>query len=310
MSDMITTDRAAAAAPRSLKRDNAAMTVLIYVIVFLIAFICVLPFLLMLSGSFMVEEDIRKFGFQLIPSRYTLYAYQMLFLFPSRVINGYRVSIIVTVLGTAGHLVVCSLCAYPLSLRSVRYRRIFQFFIIITMVFNGGMVSWYYICTRIFGLRNTIASMILPMLVSPFNIFLIRNYYMSLPEEMAESATIDGAGQFRIFWQIIIPLSTPVLAAVTLFISITYWNDWYTSLMLNDQPEYFSLSMVLRQIVSQIQFLRTNTYAAGMKELLDNLPSEGVKLATSIVTVGPIILVYPFIQKYFVKGIMVGAVKG
>ena len=291
-------------------RDNSAYTAIIYAAVIFFGLACVVPFILMLTGSFMVEDDIRRYGYQLIPRQFTKYAYDVLFLFPERVFSGYRVTAIATSTGMAAHLLICSLCAYPLSVRSVKYRRIFQVFILITLVLNGGMVSWYYVCTRILGLRNTLLSMILPLLVSPFNIFLIRNYYMSLPEEMAESATIDGAGQLRIFWQIIIPLSQPVLAAVALFISITYWNDWYNSLMLNDLPQFFSLQLILRTIVSQVQFLRSNTYAAGMKELIDSLPGEGVKLATAMITVGPIILIYPFLQKYFVKGIMIGAVKG
>jgi len=278
--------------------------------VLLFGLLCVIPFVLMFTGSFMVEAEIRRYGYQLIPKQLTLYSYEVLFIFPERVFSGYRVTLITTITGVAAHLIICSLCAYPLAVRAVKYRRIFQVFILITMVLNGGMVSWYYILTRVLGLRNTLLSMILPLLVSPFNIFLIRNYYMSLPDEMAESATIDGAGQLRIFWQIIIPLSQPVLAAVALFISITYWNDWYHSLMLNDLPQYFSLQLILRTIVSQVQFLRSNTVAAGMRELIDSLPGEGVKLATAMVTVGPIIMIYPFVQKYFVKGIMIGAVKG
>ena len=298
-----------AAALRS-HRDNRAYTAMIYGAVIFFALACVVPFILMLVGSFMVEDDIRRYGYQLIPTRLTTYAYEVLFIFPQRVFSGYRVTMITTSTGVLAHLLICSLCAYPLSVRSVKYRRIFQVYILITLVLNGGMVSWYYVCTRMLGLRNTIFSMILPLLVSPFNIFLIRSYYLNLPEEMAESATIDGAGQLRIFWQIIIPLSQPVLAAVALFISITYWNDWYNSLMLNDLPQYFSLQLILRTIVSQVQFLRSNVVAAGMKELIENLPGEGVKLATAMITVGPIILIYPFVQKYFVKGIMIGAVKG
>ena len=297
------------AAIRSNK-DNSVYTGIIYAIVIFFGLACVVPFLLMLTGSFMVEDDIRRYGYQLIPKQLTTFAYEVLFLFPGRVFSGYRVTLITTSSGVVAHLIICSLCAYPLAVKSVKYRRIFQVYILITLVLNGGMVSWYYVCTRMLGLRNTLLSMILPLLVSPFNIFLIRSYYMSLPEEMAESATIDGAGQLRIFWQIIIPLSQPVLAAVALFISITYWNDWYNSLMLNDLPQYFSLQLILRTIVSQVQFLRSNTVAAGMRELIDNLPGEGVKLATAMITVGPIIMIYPFVQKYFVKGIMIGAVKG
>ncbi len=293
-----------------ISRDNRFFTVLIYFFVCAFAFMCIFPFLLMVVGSFMVEDEIRRQGFKLIPNALTTFAYETLFRMPDRIVTGYQVSILVTIVGTIGHLFVCSLCGYPLSLKSVKYRRVFQVFIIITMVLNGGMVSWYYILTKVLGLRNTIWSMILPMLVSPFNIFLIRNYYMGLPEELAESATIDGAGQLRIYAQIIVPLSKPVIATVALFISIGYWNDWYNSLMLNDLPEYFSLQLILRSIISQISFLKSNTYASGMRELFDNMPGESVKCATAVVTVGPIILVYPFIQKYFVKGIMVGAVKG
>ena len=296
--------------PVHIKRDNRFFTALIYVIVIAFAIICVAPFLMMLGGSFMLEDDIRTYGYRIIPTNFSTFAYETLFMFPDRIINGYKNTVLVTIIGSFGHLIVCSLCGYPLAVKTVKYRRIFQVYIIITLVLSGGMVSWYYVCTKILKLRNSMFSMILPLLVSPFNIFLIRNYYMGLPEELAESATIDGAGQLRIYAQIILPLSKPVLATVTLFISINYWNDWYNSLMLNDLPEYFSLQLILRTVVSQIQFLRTNTYAAGMKELLENLPGEGVKLATAMVTVGPIIAIYPFIQKYFVKGITVGAVKG
>ncbi len=296
--------------PTHIVRDNRFFTALIYLICIAFGVLCITPFLLMLGGSFMLEADIRKYGYQIIPTTFSTYAYEILFMFPGRIASGYRVTTIVTVVGTIGHLIVCSLAGYPLAAKSVKYRRIFQVYIIITMVLNGGMVSWYYIMTKMLHLRNNIWTMILPMLVSPFNIYLIRNYYAGIPDEMAESATIDGAGQLRIFAQIILPLSKPVIATVALFISINYWNEWFNSMMLNDLPEYFSLQLILRSIVSQVQFLKSNTYASGMIELFDNLPGEGVKTATAMITVGPIIIVYPFIQKYFVKGIMVGAVKG
>jgi len=265
---------------------------------------------MLVGGSFTLEDEIRREGYKIIPNTFSLKAYETVFIFPGRLITGYKITIITTVAGTMLHLLVCTLAAYPLSLRQVKYRNIIQVYILITLVFNGGMVPWYYVCTRYLGLKNTIWSMILPMVANPFNIYLARNYFMSLPEELNESARIDGAGQLRIFFQIILPISTPIIATIGLFISLAYWNDWWNSIMLNDKPEFFSLQLVLRAIVSQVQFLRSNAAAAGYQELLKNMPSESVKLATAMLTAGPIILLYPFVQRYFVKGIMIGAVKG
>lgn len=293
-----------------IKRNTFLSTAIIYIVVAIVGLVCIAPFVMMLGSSFATEDEIRKEGYKLIPNTFTLEAYETLFTFPEKMIIGYKNTIISTVVGTILHVIICTLAAYPLSVRQLKYRRFFQTYILITMVLNGGMVSWYIICTRILGLKNTIWSLILPMLVSPFNVYLIRNYFMGLPEELRESGMVDGAGQMRIFFQIMLPLATPVLATVALFISIGYWNDWFNSLMLNDNSAYFSLQLVLKSIISQIQFMTTNSAAAGYRDVLNNMPSETVKLATAVVTVGPIIVVYPFIQKHFVKGITVGAVKG
>ncbi len=293
-----------------IRRNSLASTVLIYLVVGLIGFVSIAPFVMMVGSSFATEDEIRQEGYKLIPHTFTLEAYETLMIFPEKLVTGYKNTVISTVLGTILHVMICTLAAYPLSVRQLKYRRFFQTYILITMVLNGGMVSWYIICTRILGLKNSILSLIMPMLVSPFNVYLIRNYFMGLPEELRESGMVDGAGQLRIFFQIMLPLATPVLATVALFISIAYWNDWFNSLMLNDNPNYFSLQLVLKSIISQIQFMTTNSAAAGYQDILNNMPSETVKLATAVATVGPIIIVYPFIQKYFVKGITVGAVKG
>lgn len=293
-----------------IRRNSLVSTVAIYIIVALIGFACIAPFVMMVGSSFASEDEIRKEGYKFIPRQFTLEAYSTLMTFPEKIIIGYKNTVIATIVGTILHVIVCTLAAYPLSVRQLKYRKIFQTYILITMVLNGGMVSWYIVCTRMLGLKNSMLSLILPMLVSPFNVYLIRNYFMGLPEELRESGMVDGAGQMRIFFQIMLPLATPVLATVALFISISYWNDWFNSLMLNDNPNFFSLQLVLKSIISQIQFMTTNSAAAGYQDVLNNMPSETVKLATAVVTVGPIIAIYPFIQKYFVKGITVGAVKG
>ena len=293
-----------------IRRNSLVSTVAIYIVVALIGFACIAPFVMMVGSSFASEDEIRKEGYKFIPKQFTLEAYRTLMTFPEKIIIGYKNTVIATIVGTILHVIVCTLAAYPLSVRQLKYRKVFQTYILITMVLNGGMVSWYIVCTRMLGLKNSMLSLILPMLVSPFNVYLIRNYFMGLPEELRESGMVDGAGQLRIFFQIMLPLATPVLATVALFISISYWNDWFNSLMLNDNPNFFSLELVVKSIISQIQFMTTNSAAAGYQDVLNNMPSETVKLATAVVTVGPIIAIYPFIQKYFVKGITVGAVKG
>ena len=293
-----------------IRRNSLISTVIIYIVVAAIGFACIAPFVMMVGSSFASEDEIRKEGYKFIPKAFTLEAYKTLMTFPEKIVTGYKNTVIATIVGTILHVIVCTLAAYPLSVRQLKYRKIFQTYILITMVLNGGMVSWYIVCTRMLGLKNSMLSLILPMLVSPFNVYLIRNYFMGLPEELRESGMVDGAGQLRIFFQIMLPLATPVLATVALFISISYWNDWFNSLMLNDNPDFFSLQLVLKSIISQTQFMTTNSAAAGYQDVLNNMPSETVKLATAVVTVGPIIVIYPFIQKYFVKGITVGAVKG
>ena len=301
---------ASVAVKSRIRKNSLVSTVAIYLILGIIGLCCILPFLLMLGSSFTAEDEIRAEGYKLIPKHFSLEAYETIFVFPEKMITGYTNTVRSTIVGTLLHLLVCTMAGYPLAVRQLKLRRFFQAYILITMVLNGGMVSWYIVCTKLLGLRNTVWSMILPLVVSPFNIYLIRNYFLGLPEELRESGMVDGASQFRIFWQIMLPLATPVVATVALFISINYWNDWFNSLMLNDKSDYFSLQLILKSISSQVQFMTTNAAAAGYKDVLNSLPTEGVKLATTVVTVGPIILLYPFIQKYFVKGITVGAVKG
>lgn len=283
---------------------------LIYTAVILISLACLLPFLMVLGGSFELESEIRLEGYKIIPRTFSLEAYKLLFKSADLLINAYAISITVTVAGTVLSLLVCSLLAYCLSVRALKLRRALSVYVMITMLFNGGMVPWYIICTNVLHLKDTLWALILPMACNAWNVFLLRNYFISIPPELAESARIDGAHDLLIFFRIVLPLSKPVLATVGLMICLGYWNDWWLGLMLIDNETMKPLQLLLRSITSNIQFLK---YSKGggmqLKELL-TLPSEGIKLATCIVTIGPIIFVYPFVQKYFVSGIMLGAVKG
>ena len=283
---------------------------LIYIVTGVFALMCLIPFLLVLGGSFTDEQEIRSEGYKLIPKQFSLKAYQLLFLEPKFVINAYMVSVIVTIIGTAFGLMFSAMLAYPISLKRFRLRKALSLYVILTLLFNGGMVSWYIITVNFLRLKNNIFALIIPMLVNGFNVMLIRNYFETIPDEMHESAKIDGAGDIRTFFRIILPLSTPVLATVSLFIALGYWNDWWLGIMLIDNTELQPLQILLRSIVSNINFLKNSEEGARMIDPNRLIPAEGVKLATCIVTIGPIIFAYPFVQRYFVKGIMIGAVKG
>jgi putative aldouronate transport system permease protein len=284
--------------------------VFIYGSVLAFAFACLLPFLMVIGGSFTNELEIQAHGYQLIPHDVSLRAYHILFVQWRVLLDGYKISTIVTVAGTALSIMICSMLAYPMSLRRLKYRRVISVYAMLTLLFNGGMVPWYIVTVNYLHLKDSIPALIVPYLCNAFNVFLLRNYFQSLPEELYESAKIDGAGEATIFFSIVLRLSTPVLATVSLFIALTYWNDWYLGVMLIDNSKLQPLQLLLRSIVSNIMFLKSSDAAARMLSSSSLIPSEGIKLATCVVTIGPIVFLYPFVQRYFIKGIMIGAVKG
>lgn len=284
---------------------------LMYLIVLAFAIFCTLPFLLVLSSSFTDESSILKYGYNLIPRHFDTSAYHVLFLDASRIISGYKISIIVTVFGTFCSLLITSLLAYPIALKRLKYRKVINVFTLITILISGGIVPWYIVCVRYLHLQDSLLAMIVPYLCQAFNVFLLRSYFQTIPEEISESAKMDGAGEYAIFFRIMVPLSTPALATVGLFISLSYWNDWWLGLMLLNKVELQPLQLLLRTIQSNVQFLASSEQGAEIiKATGGRLPSEGIKMAICILTIGPIVFVYPFIQRFFIKGLMVGAVKG
>lgn len=292
------------------KRSKALSNLPIAIILLIFAMLCVLPFWLVLSGSLTSEAEIMSSGFGLFPKKIDFTAYKILMTNMSRILNGYKISLIVTVVGTTLTVVVVSLAAWPISQNRVKYHNALNFFVLFTMLFSGGMVPWFIVCRNMLHLTDTIWALILPYVANTWYIFLVRNYYRGIPDELVEAAKIDGAGEYRIFGQIIFPLSKPVLATIALFACLAYWNDWWLGIMLVDKVEMQPLQLLLRTITSNIQFLSTAGNANAVAVASSSIPSEAIKMATCIITIGPIILVYPFVQKYFVKGIMVGAVKG
>jgi putative aldouronate transport system permease protein len=282
----------------------------IIVVISLFSLSCLFPFVMVISGSLSTEKDIMDYGYTILPKSITFDSYRILLLGSNRIFDAYGISILVTVAGTALSLFVTSTGAYVMARRSFKYRNILSVYVIITMLFNGGLVPWYIICVRYLDLKDTLWALILPMLANAFNMFLIRNFMLSIPEDLHESAKMDGAGEFRIFTQLISPLALPVLATVGLFVALSYWNDWFLGLMFVDKQELQPLQLLLRTLVSNVEFLKSSSNAAAMQRISAQIPSESIKMALTVVTIGPIIFLYPFVQRFFVKGLMVGAVKG
>jgi putative aldouronate transport system permease protein len=274
------------------------------------ALACLYPFIMVISGSLTTRQAAATYGFTLVPREFSTEAYKILFSNSWAIINGYKVTLAVTFIGTAASILTNSMMAFALSQPSLPGKKALNIYVLITMLFNGGMVPWYIVCTRYLHLKDSLFALIIPMLAGAWNIFLIRNYFRSIPYDLYESAKIDGAGDFYAFIRIYVPLAKPVLATVLLFTALGYWNDWWLGLMLIEKQELQPLQMLLRAIISNIQFLQTMDSSPQMQLMMANIPGDGVRMALVVITTGPIIALYPFVQRYFVKGIMIGSVKG
>ncbi|GHU65272.1 sugar ABC transporter permease [Spirochaetia bacterium] len=277
-----------------------------YVIIAIVAAICAIPMVLVLSISLTSDRAIKRFGYQLIPKEFSIEAYKLIFQGNSSVIQSYFISISVTLLGTLLATAITAMAAYTLVNKNVRYRNSLAFFFFIPMIFSAGLVPWYMMCRNL-GLMNNFFSLLVPsLLFSPFNMFLCRNFMRGIPDSLMESAKLDGAQDYIIAFRIYFPLSAPVIATVALFYGVAYWNDWFNAIMLVNNNDLFPLQYMLLKIQSEIESLKRIQPGVPVR----NLPGESLKMATAILTIGPIIFLYPYLQKYFVKGLVIGGVKG
>jgi putative aldouronate transport system permease protein len=286
------------------------MDILIYIGIGVFSLMCIYPFLMVVSGSFSSQSSILHNGYRLIPDEWTLGSYEALFMNSGSIGRAYSVTIFVTVAGTLLSLFVNSSMGFVLSRKSIRHRKLMNMLVLIPILFTGGMVPWYIVCVVYLDLKDTIQALILPMVANGWYILLIRNFFMSIPDDMFDSAHIDGAHEYTILFRIYYPLAKPVMATVGLFVALAYWNDWWLGMMLVDKQSIQPLQILLYSIISNIQFLKTMNNSPEMQALWSSVPTEGLRMAMVVITIGPMILLYPFLQKYFVKGIMVGAVKG
>ena len=276
----------------------------------LFALACLLPFVLMIVGSFTDNGEVIREGYSLFPKKWSTAAYDMLFSYPDNIIRAYRNTIIQTVAGTAISLFCISMTGYVLSRQDFQSRNIIAFFFYFTMLFGGGLIPWYIVMKQVLGLENTLWAIMVPSFFSAYNIFLMRNFIkQGVPTELIECSKLDGAGDMRIYLQIVLPLSLPSLATIGLFVALGLWNDWYLCMLFITDSEKQSLQYYLYSMLNSAKALREIQSRSGI--VLDvDLPSETSKLAMSMVATGPILLVYPFIQRFFIKGLTVGAVKG
>jgi putative aldouronate transport system permease protein len=272
------------------------------------AFLCLLPLLITLAVSFSNESLVVRHGYKLIPELFSTETYEYILRSGNNwLFRSYGMSALVTAAGTAASLLVTSMLAFGLSLKTVRYRQGISFFCYFTMLFSGGLVPWYIVCVNFYHLSNTFLAMFLPYLVSVFLLLVLKSFFSSIPDSLIESARLDGASDFTVYARIVLPVAQTSMVTVALFYGLQYWNDWFLPLMLVTDGKLYTMQYKLYTILSNTQGLSTGMAqaAAGTK-----VPTETVKMATTVLTVAPIMCVYPFVQRYFVKGLTIGAVKG
>ena len=293
-------------------KDIKAFNILSYTLIALVAIICLIPFLMVVVGSFTAEKEIIANGFSFFPKELSLEAYKTALKEPMAILRAYGVTASLTVIGTAIGLFIVAMTAYVLQRKDFKWRNKVSFFFYFTTLFSGGLVPWYILMVKYLGLKDSYLAVLIPPLLSVFNIIIMKSYMSGIPQALTESAKIDGAGDFTIFMKVILPLVKPALATIGMFIALGYWNDWYNSMLFINNENLYSLQYYLYKIVNNIEAYKTILAQAGGGTSLGstiNMPSESLKMALTIIVTGPIILVYPFIQKYFVSGVTIGAVK-
>lgn len=287
-------------------RSEITQQVIMTIVITMIGLCCLFPIYLVFINSFASESSILKNGYMVIPDEFSLQAYKSIFYKGSAILTSYGITIFVTLLGTLIATIITYMCGYSLANEHLKYRNAFALFFFITTVFNTGLVPWYMICRKLHMYNNIWALIIPSMIFNPFNMFLVRNFINGIPASLGECARIDGAGELTIAFKIYFPLCAPVLATITLFYALGYWNNWFNAVMLLDDSALYPLQMILFKIQSDLSMLRELTNVG----LNHTIPTESFKMASAIVTMGPIVLLYPFLQRYFTEGLVIGAVKG
>lgn len=279
----------------------------VWVIAAAFCVMCLYPFAIIIGSSFETEKNFGLYGFSIIPREFTTKAYGMV-LGDSQIFKAYAVTIGTTVFGTLLSMFLTITMAYPLSLKKVKYRNIITFYVYFTMLFGGGLVPTYLLISKTLNMKNTPIVLVLPVAFVAWNMFLMRNFFASLPAELAESAYIDGANDMQILTKIILPVSVPGLATISLFYALNYWNQWFNAMLYIEKSDYYPLQYLLMRMLRSVDSMREMARSTGIS--MGDIPQNSLRMATTVVAIGPVVLLYPFAQKYFTSGLTVGAIKG
>lgn len=296
-------------AASKIKKTPAQITfnIIAYTFVLILSIFCLFPLVMIVSGSFTENDILLREGYRLWPAQFSVASYKELFKSPEGILTAYGTTIACTAIGTTIGLMIISMTGYVLQRKDFKYRNVFSFLIYFTTIFGGGMVPWYIMLSKYLHMTNTYVARVFPLLMTSFLIILMRTFISSsCPVEIIESAKIDSAGDFRIFYNIVLPIIGPGLATVGLFLALAYWNEWYVTSLFITKRSMYSLQYYLYDLLNSAKFAQEMGIATGDQKL----PSESIKMAMVVVVTGPMILLYPFVQRYFVTGIAIGSVKG
>lgn len=292
------------------QRGRSANAIINAFFIFLSALILA-PFILIVSVSLTDESALAAFGYSFLPSRFSLLAYEYLLQSPLVILRAYGNTAFITITGTLLSILLTSLIGYTISRRDYKLRAPLTVFVFIPMLFSGGLVPFYILVTQYLHLKNSLWAIILPGLLSPFYVLIMKGFMSKIPFEIIESAKMDGASEWRIFFRIILPLSTPALATLGLFIAFNYWNEWFNALLFIDDDKRVPLQLLLVRIMNTLDFLRNNSeFIQGLGIDMSQFPNESVRMALVVMVAGPMMFVFPFFQRYFVQGMTVGSLKG
>ncbi|MDF2484062.1 MAG: binding-protein-dependent transport system inner rane component [Herbinix sp.] len=275
----------------------------------LFAIICLYPLILTLSVSLSSEREVALQGYSIFPQGFSFNTYIYIFAHSGmKILKSYGLTIFVTVVGTLGALLITTMISYAISIKALRYRNMIAFICNFTIIFSAGLIPWYIMCVRYYNLRNSVFALIIPSIFSVWNMFLLRTYFSHIPQSLYEAAKIDGANYFEMYYKIALPLCKTGILTVGLMYALQYWNDWWNALMFINDKKLFTLQFYLYNILSNVNAISSGVVPSGAAANI-TLPAETVKMAVTVITIGPIIFLYPFVQKFFINGIMTGAVK-
>jgi putative aldouronate transport system permease protein len=289
--------------------SDRILTTIAYLFMSLFAIICLYPLILTVSVSLSSEREVALQGYSILPQGFSLNTYIYIFAHSGmKILKSYGLTIFVTVVGTLGALIITTMMSFAISIKTLRYRNIIAFICNFTIIFSAGLIPWYIVCVKYYDLRNSVLALIIPSIFSVWNMFLLRTYFSHIPQSLHEAAKIDGANYFKIYYKIALPLCKTGILTVGLMYALQYWNDWWNSLMFINDKKLYTLQYYLYNILSNVNAISSGVVPSGAAANI-TLPAETVKMAVTVITIGPIIFLYPFVQRFFINGIMTGAVK-